>query len=208
MQGRGVSVGTSSRGARFRLVTAAVVILGTLLAVTACRSSGPGPSPGAAGSEPATSTAPGYVSAVAPPSADQAPTMIPTPSTPLAAVTPSDTVVASAGATSCASLAARTYLQVTAAKTAPQGALTLTAHPATMVCGGPDDSHYNVASTAVTGHVLPGATIQSFSISQMRPEPVSAAKLSSYLATDHGTRIFLVTGPVTAITALQEQFHP
>jgi hypothetical protein len=29
-----------------------------------------------------------------------------------------------------------------------------------------------------------------------------------YLAGDQGTRIFLVTGPLTRITGLQEEFHP
>jgi len=28
------------------------------------------------------------------------------------------------------------------------------------------------------------------------------------MATDHNSRIFVVTGPLDAITGLQEQFHP
>ena len=77
-----------------------------------------------------------------------------------------------------------------------------------LICGGPDDSHYNVASTTETAQVTPGASITVFPLSKMQPEPIAASKLASYLATDEDTRIFLVTGPLTKITGLQEQFHP
>jgi hypothetical protein len=47
-----------------------------------------------------------------------------------------------------------------------------------------------------------------FPVAKMSPEPMAAGQLAGYLATDDDTRIFLVTGPLTAITGIQEQFHP
>jgi len=88
------------------------------------------------------------------------------------------------------------------------GSLTLTGNPATLVCGGADDYHYNVATTTVTGHVIPGASIKVFPVSVMHPVAVGPRRLASYLATDQDTRIFLVTGPLGRITGLQEEFHP
>jgi hypothetical protein len=35
-----------------------------------------------------------------------------------------------------------------------------------------------------------------------------AARLPGYLAADQDTRIFMVTGPLTGVTALQEMYHP
>jgi len=84
----------------------------------------------------------------------------------------------------------------------------LTGNPAALVCGGPDDSHFNTSGSTVTAHVVPGAAIKVFPVSKMSPEPIQPGKLAAYLATDDDTRIFLVTGPLTAITGLQEQFHP
>jgi hypothetical protein len=37
---------------------------------------------------------------------------------------------------------------------------------------------------------------------------IRPGKLASYLSTDEDTRIFLVTGRLTTITGLAEQFHP
>jgi hypothetical protein len=91
---------------------------------------------------------------------------------------------------------------------ATDGSLTLTGNPATLVCGGPDDSHFNTATSTVTAHVIPGASIMVFPVSKMHPEPIAADKLAAYLASDYDTRTFLVTGSLSAISGLQEQFHP
>ncbi|HEY7144769.1 MAG TPA: hypothetical protein VH637_11010 [Streptosporangiaceae bacterium] len=105
-------------------------------------------------------------------------------------------------------MAKHRFIHVTAVTSAGGGALTLTGNRATLVCGGLDDSHYNVASGTETGHVVAGASITVFPVRLGHPKPISEAKLASYLATDDDTKIFLITGPLTAITALQEQFHP
>jgi hypothetical protein len=60
----------------------------------------------------------------------------------------------------------------------------------------------------VTAHVLASASVKVFPLPTMHPVKIRLAKLASYLATDDDTRIFLITGPLRAITALQEQFHP
>jgi hypothetical protein len=99
-------------------------------------------------------------------------------------------------------------MHVTAAKEGVDGSLTLTGNPAKLVCGGPDDSHYNVATATETGHVNPGALIQVFPLSTGHPVTISPGQLPSYLATDQDTRIFLITGTLSRITGLQEEFHP
>ena len=42
----------------------------------------------------------------------------------------------------------------------------------------------------------------------MASEPIRASQLAAYLKTDGDTKIFLIGGPLSAITSLQEQFHP
>jgi hypothetical protein len=87
--------------------------------------------------------------------------------------------------------------------------LSIVGHPAALVCGGPDDSHYNVDTAhSSAGHVLATATIQVFPISTGAPKTIPIGQLPSYLPTDDDTRVYLVTGALTAITELQEQFHP
>jgi hypothetical protein len=136
------------------------------------------------------------------PSSSPAPSPSPAPgaSTPGASPVPT-------GST-CAQLAAHTFMHVTAAKEGTDGALTLTGNPATMVCGGADDFHYNVAKRTETGHVNPGAVITVFPVTTGHPVAISPGQLSSYLATDQDTRVFLITGTLARITGLQEQFHP
>jgi hypothetical protein len=108
-------------------------------------------------------------------------------------------------------MAARnTYLYITQAPAGAGGTLTATASPAKLVCGGPDDSHYDVAKNVETGHVVAGATIEVFptTTGQMRDVPIKASALNTYLKTDSDTKIFLVGGPLSAMTSLKEQFHP
>jgi hypothetical protein len=117
---------------------------------------------------------------------------------------------ATGGATpsACTSFAAgHAFLHLTSAKENAGGTLTVTGQTATMICGGPDDFHYNFGPAAVTGHVLASAKIQVLN-SALQLTPITPAKFPSYLAGDMNVRVFAYTGPRTAISALSEQFHP
>ena len=108
----------------------------------------------------------------------------------------------------CAQKAKDAFVHITKVRSAPGGALIITGNPSTLVCGGPDDFHFNIADSIETGHVVPGATIETFPVSKMAPERIQPSQLASYLATDQDTRIFLIGGSLSAISSLQEQFHP
>jgi hypothetical protein len=183
-------------------ITAAFVTLGA----AACGSSGPA----ASGTpRPTPIPMPSLASSAQPtPTGTPAPSSSPAPSPSPApgASTPGASPVPT-GST-CAQLAAHTFMHVTAAKEGTDGALTLTGNPATMVCGGADDFHYNVAKSTETGHVNPGAVITVFPVTTGHPVAISPGQLSSYLTTDQDTRVFLITGTLARITGLQEQFHP
>jgi hypothetical protein len=101
------------------------------------------------------------------------------------------------------------FLHLTRATENPDGTLTVTGVVATMVCGGPDDFHYDfgTGTGTVAGHVLASAAIRVLN-SALQPTPITLAKFPSYLAGDMNVRVFTYTGPGTAITALSEQFHP
>jgi hypothetical protein len=192
--------------ARGRWLAGAAVIAGTIL-VSACGSSHPTPTTSSSASATATLSAVAAAPSTAP-STVAAPTAPTAPTGPAASVNPGGT---NAATTTCAQLAAHnTYLYVTEAQPSTGGALTLVASPAKLICGGPDDSHYDVAKNLVTAHVLPNASIEVFptTTGQMRDVPIKASQLSSYLKTDSDTKIFLVGGPVASISSLQEQFHP
>jgi hypothetical protein len=77
-----------------------------------------------------------------------------------------------------------------------------------VICGGFDDLHYDVATTTVSSHVIPSASILVFPAPPMHLVAIRPSALAAYLATDEDTRIFLVTGPLSRITGLQEEFHP
>jgi hypothetical protein len=184
-----------------RLLAGVTVASGTLLAA-ACGSSDRGandvagmPSPATARSSgPATTAAPAATTALDSVLAP-APTAAPPPT-------------AAATGTSCGARAAHTFLSVAAARTADGGSLTLTAHPARLVCGARDDSRFAVSPATVTAHVTRGASITVFPGPGARPEPITPARLPAYLASDQDTRPFLVTGPLNAISGLHEQFGP
>ena len=192
------------RIARGRWLAGAAVIAGTML-VSACGSSHPTSSLSSSASATPTSSA-----VAAAPTVTSTPVAPPTPvaTTPATPVNPGGT---NAATTTCAQMAAHnTYLYVTQAQPSSGGALTLVASPAKLICGGPDDSHYNVAKNIVTAHVRSNASIEVFptTTGQMRDVPIEASQLSGYLRTDSDTKIFLVGGPVSSISSLQEQFHP
>ncbi len=109
----------------------------------------------------------------------------------------------------CAQRAAtNTFIRATRAAVSSGGSITLYGQSAALVCGGPDDLHYSIATTAESAHLLPGVTIERVVFPNGRDEPISPVQLQSYLAGVPATGIFLVTGPLTAVTAVQEQYHP
>jgi hypothetical protein len=194
------------RPARTCWLAGASVIAGTLL-ISACGSSGPG------ASSSSSASVGGSASAAAP---TIAPTMAsasaPAEPTPNAAVTPTMTVNpggTNAATQSCAYRAAHdAYIYITKVQAAASGALTVTGQAAKLVCGGPDDFHWNTVTATETGHTVPTAKIETFPTSKMAPEPIKASQLAVYLKTDDDTKIFLIGGPLSAMTSLQEQFHP
>ena len=134
------------RSARTGWLAGACVIAGTLL-VSACGSSSPGASSSSSAS-PSGAAAAGSASAAVP-SIAPAPASASAPAepTPTAAVTPTMTVNpggTNAATQSCAYRAAHdAYIYITKVQAAASGALTVTGQAAKLVCGGPDDFHWN-----------------------------------------------------------------
>lgn len=194
------------RPARWCWLAGASVIAGTLL-VSACGSSSPAASSSSSASAASSSSA--LAPSVAPSTAAAS---APAEPTPTAAVTATMTV--NPGGTnnttqSCAYRAAHdSYIHITKVVAAASGALTVTGQAAKLVCGGPDDFHWNTVTATETGHTVPSASIETFPTSKMAPEPIKASQLAGYLKTDQDTKIFLIGGPLSAMTSLQEQFHP
>ena len=194
------------RPARSCWLAGASVIAGTLL-VSACGSSGPAASSSSRASAGSSSSA--LAPSVAPSTATAS---APAEPTPTVAVTPTMTV--NPGGTnnttqSCAYRAAHdSYIHITKVVAAASGALTVTGQAAKLVCGGPDDFHWNTVTATETGHTVPSAKIEVFPTSKMALEPIKASQLAGYLKTDQDTKIFLIGGPLSAMTSLQEQFHP
>ncbi len=194
--------------ARERWLAGASVIAGTLL-VSACGSAQP-----AASSSASASTGTGVSSSAAAPSiAPSTPSAsAPAEPTPTAAVSPTMTVNpggTNAATQSCAYRAAHdAYIYITKVQSAASGALTITGQNAKLICGGPDDFHWNTVTATETVHTVPTVSVSVFPTSKMAPEPLKASQLAAYLKTDDDTKIFLIGGPLSAITSLQEQFHP
>lgn len=87
------------------------------------------------------------------------------------------------------------------------GSLTVSGQIATMVCGGPDDFHYNFGSTTVTGHVVANANVRVLNSTQ-QDIPIALAKFPGYLVSDVNIRVFTYSGSLSTITALSEDWHP
>lgn len=102
-----------------------------------------------------------------------------------------------------------TFVQIDKAKAAPRGAQTVTGVVVRVHCGGPDDLQYIPTNKKYTGHVLPHATIKVLSFANGISFPrLPENKLPKWIAHDDNGRIFTVTGPAKAITALTEMYHP
>lgn len=125
---------------------------------------------------------------------------------------PSAAPDATATPQSCQSWAAsHTFAQVYDSLFHKDGSLGLYLHPATVSCGGPDDMHYDVSAKTVTATVVPSGTVQMLVTTPNGPADRSVSRkvdLDVLLGQDHWGRIFMVTGPLTAITALKEMYHP
>ena len=198
------------RPAREHWLAGASVIAGTLL-VSACGSSQPAASSASASGASASAAAPASIA----PNTSAA--SAPAEPTPTAAVTPKATINpggtnaggASAATQSCAYRAAHdAYIYITKVASAASGALTITGQDARLVCGGPDDFHWNTVTATETAHTVPAVSISIFPTTKMAPQPIKPSQLAAYLKTDDDTKIFLIGGPLSAITSLQEQFHP
>jgi hypothetical protein len=200
------------QSARGRWLAGAAIIAGTML-VSACGSSHPTASTSGSASSGASAT-PSSSGVASAPSAAPSTVAAPTPATAPAspAVTPTASVNPGGpndSTQTCAyKVAHDRFILISQVQSASSGALTVTGHAATIVCGGPDDFHFNEASATETGHTVPTASIVTFPTTQMKPQSIKASELASYLKTDGDTKIFLIGGPLSAMTSLQEQFHP
>jgi hypothetical protein len=196
------------RPARERWLAGASVIAGTLL-VSACGSSQPAASSSSSASASGASASASAPASVAP---NTSAASAPAEPTPTAAVTPTATINpggTNAATQSCAYRAAHdAYIYITKVQSAASGALTITGQDAKLVCGGPDDFHWNTVTATETGHTVPAVSISVFPTTKMAPQPIKPSQLAAYLKTDDDTKIFLIGGPLSAITSLQEQFHP
>jgi hypothetical protein len=183
---------------------------GLALAGTGCAatSSSSAPATTATSASPPPSASPSVSASPAPTAA--APSASPSTAATTAAASPTAAGASAptAGTAACTAFASgHAFLHLTKASENADGTLTVTGNTATMICGGPDDFHYNFGSGTVTGHVLAGASIQVLN-SAIQLTPVTPAKFPGYLASDMNVRVFTYTGPRTAITALSEEFHP
>jgi hypothetical protein len=199
-----------------RCVVSAVprIVVTASLAVLATACSNGGTNAAGSTSPPTTSVAPvstGSAAASTAPVTTVPATSVPATTVPATSVPASSPVpqpTPSATITTCATIAAtRKFLYLTKAALDADGSLTVAGSTATMVCGGPDDFHFTFGTVTVIGHVPSSASLQVVGASQ-GPTPITLAKFPGYLATDHNTRVFIVTGPITGITGLTEQFHP
>jgi hypothetical protein len=66
--------------------------------------------------------------------------------------------------------------------------------------------HYNVGAGPETETVTPAGAVEMLSLSSEQTVP--HADVSTRLRADQWGRIFMVTGPLTGISDLQEQYHP
>jgi hypothetical protein len=111
-------------------------------------------------------------------------------------------------ARSCATLATHTFVHLLTVTVGPDASATLTGNPATLSCGGPDDSHYVVASSTETVHLVSGGVVEKYSLDLMADVPIPVSQLAAYLASGPESGTFEVTGPLTAASELAEVFHP
>ncbi len=155
---------------------------------------------------PPTSRAVGATTIAPGTSAPARPTLAPSPTT---ATAPQPAVTVPP----CATLTADTLLHLVSATNQADGTVALTANPASVHCGGPDDLQIVVdPSHTVIAALSQGATVTVFPVGgqdpTIGPKSIPEAELASYLPMDSDTRTFIVSGPSQSLTSVQELFHP
>jgi hypothetical protein len=102
-----------------------------------------------------------------------------------------------------------TFVQITKAKGNPKAGLVVTGQTVRVHCGGPDDLQYISTGKRFTGHLLPSAKINVLTFTNGIQSPrLPESKFPHWVATDHNSSIYSVTGPFKAIRALMEEYHP
>ena len=90
--------------------------------------------------------------------------------------------------------------------------LALTGNPATIQCGGFDDNQQVVETSKIEViHLVADATIRVFPLPTVSSAPYQTLRpqqLAAYIRHDKDTRVFEVTGPASAVTAITEVYHP
>jgi hypothetical protein len=117
---------------------------------------------------------------------------------------------ASSSAAGCPeAVAANTYVRATSAHVAGH-AVEVTAIPARRVCEGPNNGHYELEPGTEQLTMAASATVVVLTTTQrgIGHETVPATDLPERLVDDEFGRIFLVRGPSSAVTSLEEQYHP
>lgn len=124
--------------------------------------------------------------------------------------TATSTGAATTSATPCPEAeATKTYVRAMSAHVDGSTVL-VTAVPARRVCGGPDNSHFEVEAATERLTLTGSATVVMLTTtpSGLGHETVAPTDLPERLAADQFGRIFLVDGPPSAVTSLKEQYHP
>ena len=102
-----------------------------------------------------------------------------------------------------------TFVWITKAKGNPKAGLVVTGQTVRVHCGGPDDLQYIPTGKRFVGHLLPTAKINVLTFANGIQSPrLPESKFAHWVATDHNSGIYSVTGPFEAIRALMEEYHP
>lgn len=113
-------------------------------------------------------------------------------------------------ASACEVMARDVFVQAQSVDS-PGGHLELTALPATLVCGGPDDSHFDIGRARRTLRLDPSCmvTILTTDDSGITTHQVQVGVLRTQLATGQPhSRIFQVTSDDKSVTQLVEEYRP
>jgi hypothetical protein len=105
--------------------------------------------------------------------------------------------------------AAHRYVEAVAARN-HHGVTTVTAHPATFHCGGPDDGHYAVSTSSETLRLHAAAVVKVFHRANdpSAYQRVKPSALPRRLQRNSAEPIYRISGHRRHITRMTEQFHP
>lgn len=153
------------------------------------------------GSTPATSAV-GAATGDAPSTADD--------SSAAGAPAATSTAAATTSGTGCPeAVATNTYVRARSAH-AERNTVVVTADPARRVCSGPNNGHYELEGVTEQLTLTSSARIVLLTTtpSGLGHETVAPSDLAQRLVADRFGGIFLVRGPASAVTSLEEQYHP